>query len=207
MHAHTHTYIHSLQPMAGWTGLNLRLTCCYGNCSSFCFSVCWWWWGRGRGNPSLCCGREVRDALGPSSLGWVPVPTEAVLRGSSPFHLPHACTIPRTSGSEETGRMNLAPAPRRTHLMGRNSPLSSKYLIEMKKTPWLTVSLKIKRHFFSLLHLISAFVPPSPPPSRQMYVFPEAQNLFLTNLIFFNYKSNTYSGFSIKKTLEQFIWI
>ena len=89
--------------------------------------------------------------------------------------------------------------------MGRNSPLSSKYLIEMKKTPWLTVSLKIKRHFFSLLHLISAFVPPSPPPSRQMYVFPEAQNLFLTNLIFFNYKSNTYSGFSIKKTLEQFI--
>ena len=149
-----------------------------------------------RGIPVSDGDEEVKDILGLSSLVWVPVPTEAILRGASLFHLPHPCIIPRTLGPEETGRPSMPPAPKKPPLLGKHSPLSSKYLIEMRKTLWLIISLKTKGQCFSLLYP-SVFVPLHPPPSRQVYMFPEVQLLFLTNLIFFNYKSNTYLGFSI----------
>ena len=87
-----------------------------------------------RGLPVSGGDKGVKDLPGLSSLVWVPVPTEAILKGTSLFHLPDPCIIPRTSGPEETGRPSLTPAPKKPPLLGKYSPLSSKYLIEMRKT-------------------------------------------------------------------------
>lgn len=144
----------------------------------------------------------VKDILGLSSLVWVPVPTEAILRGASLFSISITpCIIPRTPGPEETGKAISDPLPPRSPLLGKHSPLSSKYLIEMRKTLWLTISLKTKGQYLSLLYpsvlVPSTLLLPGRCTCSQRYNF-----YFLTNLIFFNYKSNTYLGFSIifKKT-------
>lgn len=116
-----------------------------------------------RGIPASDGRQGLSTPWNPGS-GWIPAPTKAIRPVTSPFLLPHPCTISRTSGPEETGRRSLALALRSPYLMERHNPLPSKYLIEMRKPRRLTVDLKTWGELF-LFHPASAFCPcPTPFP-------------------------------------------